>query len=244
MGHLKTQEGALRGTRINRILAENPLCVPMTSEWLASRRVSPQLLQGYKSSGWLSPLGRGVWIRAGTEPTLSGSLYALQRERPAVVYPAACTALGYQGRLHSLPLGASPVLQLGVGSNRSLPQWFTRQPFAKNLRTFNAGALFDPVSEGLADWHAGEFSLEISSPERAMLEYCYLLPNHADFEEAKQLMEGLATLRPDLVQSTLRACKSLKQSGCFSPWPKLSVMSGTGNWTSNPSSSVPEAAMS
>ena len=30
--------------------------------------------------------------------------------------------------------------------------------------------------------------------------------NHpADFEEARQLMEGLATLRPRLLQSTLRA---------------------------------------
>ena len=48
-----------------------------------------------------------------------------------------------------------------------------------------------------------------------MLEYCYLLPNYADFEEARQLMEGLATLRPGLLQSTLRACRSVKAKRLF-----------------------------
>ena len=216
MESLQTRDETLRGTRINRILAQNPPGVPMTSGWLASRRVSPQLLQGYKNSGWLSPLGRGAWIRAGTEPTLSGSIYALQRQRPAItVYPAALTALGFQGRLHYLPLGASPILHLGVKSNRKLPSWFTRQPFAKNLRVFNVDALFEPISASLTNWRTGEFSLKMSSPERAMLEYCYLLPNYGDFEEARYLMEGLATLRPRLLQSTLHSCKSVKAKRLF-----------------------------
>lgn len=215
MDYFTTDENTLRGTRINRILAENPPGVPMTSKWLSSRRVSPQLLQGYKSSGWLSPLGRGAWIRVGTEPTLSGSLYALQRERSGEVYPAACTALGYHRRLHYLPLGESPVLHLGIESNRSLPRWFRRQRFARNLKAFNVARLFEPVSEGLEDLSVGEFSLRTSSPERAMLEYCYLLPNCADFEEAKQLMEGLSTLRPGLLQSVLRACRSVKAKRLF-----------------------------
>jgi len=215
MDYLKTGEDTLRGTKINRILAENPAGVPMTSKWLSSRRVSPQLLQGYKSSGWLSPLGRGAWVRAGTEPTLSGSLYALQRERPGEVYPAVCTALGYYGRLHYLPLGESPVLYLGIGPNSGLPRWFRQQRFAGNLQVLNAAALFDPVSEGLEDWRVGELSLRTSSPERAMLEYCYLLPNYADFEEARQLMEGLSTLRPGLLQSVLRACRSVKAKRLF-----------------------------
>ena len=83
-------------------------------------------------------------------------------------------------------------------------------------RTFiGADALFDLVSAGLTDWRTGEFSLKTSSPERAMLEYCYLLPNYADFEEARQFMEGLATLRPRLLQSTLRACRSVKAKRLF-----------------------------
>ena len=215
MNSAQIRDVGVRATRINRILALTPPGVPMTSDWLASQQVSPQLLQSYKNSGWLRPLGRGAWMRAGSEPTLTGSIYALQRHWSASVYPAARTALGLQGRLHYLPLGAGTVLQLGIGSNRKLPLWFTRQRFAGNLRTFNVSALFSPESTNLVDWHAEGFSLKISSPERAMLEYCYLLPNRADFEEAGRLMENLATLRPEFVQSALRACMSVKAKRSF-----------------------------
>ena len=202
-------------TRINHILAECPAGVPMTSAWLASQQVSPQLLQRYKNSGWLKPLGRGAWIRVGTEPTLAASVYALQRQG-LMVYPAARTALGLQGRAHYLPVGVSPVLQLSIDSNKKLPSWFIRQPFARNLRVLNASALFTPIFAGLADWHhPREFPVKISSPERAMLEYCYLLPKYADFEEARQLMEGLTALRIQLLQSMLQACRSIKAKRLF-----------------------------
>ena len=215
MNFTQTRDIEVRATKINRILAQTPPGVPMTSDWLATQQVSPQLLQSYKSSGWLKSLGRGAWIRAGSEPTLAGSIYALQRHWSASVYPAARTALGFQGRLHYLPLGTNPVLQLGVESNKKLPLWFTRQRFAENLRTFNSSALFSPASVCLIDWRVDGFSLKISSPERAMLEYCYLLPNRADFEEAGRLMEGLPTLRPEFVQSVLRSCMSVKAKRSF-----------------------------
>ncbi len=69
----------------------------MSSTWLEARGIYPQLLQKYKTSGWLEPLGRGGWIRAGSKPTLAGAVYALQRI-PLHLYPAARTALELQGR--------------------------------------------------------------------------------------------------------------------------------------------------
>ena len=48
-----------------------------------------------------------------------------------------------------------------------------------------------------------------------MLEYCCLLPNCADFEEARQLMEGLSTLRPGLLQRVLSACRLVKAKRLF-----------------------------
>ena len=201
-------------TKINRVLSQCPAGVPMTSGWLASLQVSPQLLQTYKRGGWLTPLGRGAWMRAGTEPSMAGSIFALQRQQ-LIVYPAARTALELQGRAHYLSVGENPVLQLSIESNKKLPSWFNRQPFARNLRILNASALFSPVFASLSDWHTEELMLKISSPERAMLEYCYLLPKYADFEEARQLMEGLTTLRAQLLQSTLQACKSVKAKRLF-----------------------------
>ena len=201
-------------TKINRLLAACPAGVTMTSEWLNSQHVSPQLLQRYKKGGWLEPLGRGAWIRAGTEPTLPGSIYALQQQQ-LMVYPAARTALELQGRAHYLQLGANPILQLSVESTKNLPSWFRRQSFAKNLRVLNGSALFRPAFTSLVNWHVGELLLKISSPERAMLEYCFLLPKYADFEEARQLMQGLTTLRAQLLQNTLQACRSIKAKRLF-----------------------------
>lgn len=187
----------------------------MTSTWLASQQVSPQLVRRYKMTGWLESLGRGAWIRVGTKPTPEGAIYALQQQLLLKVYPAARTALELQGRAHYLSVGANPVFQLSVESGQKLPAWFMNQPFAKNLRIFNNSVLFSPVYVGLNEWQNRELSIKVSTPERAMLEYCYLLPKYADFEEAWQLMEGLTTLRPKILQSTLQSCKSVKAKRLF-----------------------------
>ena len=187
----------------------------MTSIWLESQGISPQLLQTYKKTGWLEPLGRGCWIRAGTKPTRTGAIYALQQIPTPKVYPAARSALELHGQAHYIPLGKAPVLQLSMNSGQRLPAWFKNQKFSENLHILNTRVLFDSVFVGLVDVTIDEVVLKISSPERAMIEYCHLLPNSADFEEAHKLMEGLPTLRPSLLQSTLEACKSVKAKRLF-----------------------------
>jgi len=201
-------------TRINAVLADCPAGVPMSSTWLESKGVYPQLLQKYKETGWLESLGRGIWIRAGTRPTLAGAIFALQRIG-INAYPAARSALELLGRSHYVPTGEAPVLHMSLGAGQRMPEWFRKMDFARNLQMLNASALFEPVSVGLSEVRSEGVEIKLSSPERAMLEYCQLLPSHADFEEARQLMEGLPTLRPRLVQSTLQACKSVKAKRLF-----------------------------
>ena len=202
-------------TKINTILANCPAGVPMPSTWLESQGVSPQLLQTYKKSGWLEPLGRGCWIRAGTEPTRTGAIHALQKLPTHNVYPAARSALELHGQAHYVPLGKAPVLHLSMTSGQRLPDWFKNLEFSKNVHVLNASVLFDPMSVSLVDITSENVVLTVSSPERAMIEYCYLLPKLSDFEEAQQLMEGLPTLRPHLLQSTLEACRSVKAKRLF-----------------------------
>jgi len=201
-------------TRINAVLADCPAGVPMSSVWLESKGVYPQLLQKYKETGWLESLGRGIWIRAGTRPTLAGAIFALQRIG-INAYPAARSALELQGRSHYVPTGEVPVLHLSLGAGQRMPEWFRKMDFARNLHMLNASALFEPVSASLAEVRSEGVEIKLSSPERAMLEYCHLLPRYAEFEEARQLMEGLPTLRPRLVQGTLQSCKSVKAKRLF-----------------------------
>ncbi len=55
----------------------------------------------------------------------------------------------------------------------------------------------------------------LSSPERAALEILHLVPNKQSFEEASKLIETLTQLRPNLVQSLLEKCKSIKAKRLF-----------------------------
>ena len=199
-------------TKINKVLAASPEGVPMTSEWLESEGVSPQLLQRYRDTGWLQALGRGCWIRANTAPTLAGTIYALQRNR-LNVYPAARTALELQGRGHYVPVRAS-VLHLAT-DKLHLPAWFRKLDIGRNVQTLNVDTLFEPIYASLQELKSEGVNVKVSSSERAMLEYCQLLPKHADFEEARQLMEGLPGLRSSLMQSTLQHCKSVKAKRLF-----------------------------
>ena len=186
----------------------------MTSEWLESKGVSPQLLQRYRDTGWLQALGRGCWIRANTVPTLAGAIYALQRN-PLNVYPAARTALELQGRGHYVPTVQAPALHLAMPARQRLPAWFRKVDLGQSVKTLNVDSLFEPIYTSLQEIKREGVSIKVSSSERAMLEYCQLLPKQADFEEAWQLMEGLPGLRSALVQSTLQHCKSVKAKRLF-----------------------------
>lgn len=211
---MRVNESGLVTTKINDLLADCPAGVPMTSTWLESKSVSPQLMQKYKETGWVESLGRGGWIRAGTRPTMPGAVYALQRIS-LNIYPAARTALELQGQAHYIPAGQFPALQVSAEANQRLPAWFINLDFCKNLLVMNGSKLFVPVFASLSELKSEGVMIKASSPERAMLEYCQLLPERADFEEAWQLMEGLTTLRPRLLQSTLQACQSVKAKRLF-----------------------------
>ncbi len=236
----QAEKGTKAISKINSLLNSVPVGIPMTSAWLASQGVSPQLAQRYKLSGWLEPLGKSAWLRAGATASMVGAVFAMQQQLSLKVCPAARTALELLGRAHYVPVG-KPVLQLSLESDQHIPIWFSQQPFAQNFRVINSTALFDPSYAGLIDWSAENVTIKISSAERAMLEYCYLLPKYADFEEARQLMEGLTTLRPELIQSLLYACQSIKAKRLFlalasvvgHPWYKQlnieGIDLGTGN---------------
>lgn len=202
-------------SRINRLLNRHPNNVPMTSKWLGEQGVNPQLVARYKKSKWLRPLGHGAWIRTGQEVDWKAAIATLQTQQGLKVFPAGKTALELAGRGHFLPLGTTPPIYLSLPAGEKLPAWFLRQPFAANLTVFNSSALFDPLYAALTRWEANDFSIQISTPERAIIELCHLLPRKADAEEVYLLMQGLTSLRPRLLQKTLTACQSIKAKRLF-----------------------------
>jgi len=93
---------------------------------------------------------------------------------------------------------------------------------------------------GLMDFNMGSYAIKGSTPERAMIEMCALVPNCHSFEAAGHFMESLLSLRTDHLQNLLETCTSIKAKRLFlyfadlynMPWiSKLKIKSinlGTG----------------
>ena len=96
-----------------------------------------------------------------------------------------------------------------------MPLWFTRLPWATRVRHIRTKFL--PPDLGLREHEAGGFTVRVSDPERAILEFLLqdLIADEAAYEHAKLIVEGLGTLRPSLVQALLEKCTSVKVKRLF-----------------------------
>ena len=184
-------------------------------EWLRKQGVYRQLAEAYVSGGWLERVARGAFKRDGDTVDLTGAVYALQTQLHLSVHPGGKTALQMQGYAQYLPLAmaSGPASILFGNSNEKLPAWF--KTYSPKVDYAMTGFLGNDRTSGLSDHKIGEYSIKISSPERAMLEVCYEVPEKESFEEASQLMEGLTTLRPSEVQELLEQCQSVKTKRLF-----------------------------
>ncbi|MBI2336528.1 MAG: type IV toxin-antitoxin system AbiEi family antitoxin [Deltaproteobacteria bacterium] len=201
------------GSKINQLLKEWPSGVVVVSRWLKEQGISQQLADKYEKTSWLSRIGPGAFIRAGEKVAWDGGLYALQAQLQLPVHVAAKSALELLGFAHFIPLGKSPIRLFGNPGTK-LPRWFNSYAWENKIQYFTPGLFFN-MELGLTQKDMGNFSVQLSSPERAILEVLYLVPKQQSFEEAHLLMEGLVTLRPKLVQQLLENCKSIKVKRLF-----------------------------
>lgn len=204
------------GTKINQLLKVWPQGVVATSNWLEEQGAYQQLIHEYEHSAWLESLGKGAFKKSGDKIEWQGALYAVQKHLQIPIHAAAKTALSLQGISHFVPLGSGyPVFLFGPPTAK-LPLWFKKQDWGVKLeyvRTVFLSA--EDAAIGIEDIEQGKFSIRASSRERAILEVCYLVPQHQGYEEARLLIEGLQTLRPKLLQSLLGRCGSVKTKRLF-----------------------------
>lgn len=204
-------------TKINHLLQRWPKGVVGTQRWLDTQGVNRFLAQQYCRSGWIERIGQGAYQLAGARPEWMGAVYALQSQLKFSLHVGAQTALELQGyRQHVAQSQGQPIWLLkGSGEQRKLPQWFTYN-FEKqyNVR-FLMRAIFDDSQLGLVSLPVNDYKLIVSTPERAVLEYLNLVPNHFSLEQSQFLIEGMMTLRPELLQSLLEQCTSIKTKRLF-----------------------------
>ena len=204
-----------KSSKINQLMKAWPKGTVAVYNWLASRGVYRQLAGAYIKGSWIERIGRGAFKQAGETVGWTGALYAMQTQLKLSVHAAGKTALGLQGYAHYVPMGAGQTVVLFGSPIEKLPEWFRRYDWKIKLRYAATGFLDGRKNTGLADHALGDYSIKISSPERALLEVCYDVPDEESYEEAGLLMEGLTTLRSELVRELLKECRSVKAKRLF-----------------------------
>jgi len=183
--------------------------------WLEKQGVYQQLVHEYEKTSWVSRLGQGAYARAGDKVEWTGGLYAIQEQMGLPMHAGGKTALQMQGYAHFLPMGKGITVSLFGLPGVKLPMWFKQNRWGIKIRYTTTNLFSAKAGPGLTRKDMGSYLLSVSTPERAMMEVLYGVPNEESYEEAKLLMEGLTTLRPRLVQTLLEHCASVKVKRLF-----------------------------
>lgn len=200
------------GSKLNRLVLDWPKGTVYISEWMAQQGYSRSLLNKYKKGRWISSLARSAYTLAGDHVDWTGGLFALQHQLKLNIHVAGKTALQLKGLAHFLPAEIKKVFLFGVAGQK-LPAWFKTYNWGVELN-YTMTNLFKK-NIGFSDQDYGNYTIKISSPERAIMEALYLVPQKQTFEESSLLMEHLVTLRPNLVRELLENSNSVKMKRLF-----------------------------
>jgi hypothetical protein len=211
--YIRSMNNEKNMTKIQRLALTTPRGLVMLSSWLVSQGYPYELQQRYKKSGWLKSVGTGAMLKAGDPFVLIGAIATIQQQAGMNIHIGGRSALELSGNAHYLQTG-SPVITLFVEGKTSLPVWFTNTQWDMKVQIYGC-SLFKNTEAGLLDYREGELVIKVSNAARAVMECLSLCPHRFSLVEAYEVMEGLATLRPDLVQTLLEQCKSVKVRRLF-----------------------------
>ena len=188
--------------------------------WLERHGVSRFLARKYVENGWLERVNRGVFRRPAPSTAIDWKtcLLSMQHIMRYDIHIGGTTALSLQGYDHYLRLGSNaPVWVYGD----TIPSWLSKLPLTSPIKIRNT-SLFSDSSLGLANQRNNdedalpwEWVLNMSMPERAVMEAMDELPDHESFHHLDMLFESLTTLRPKVLSVLLHSCKKIKVKRLF-----------------------------
>jgi len=215
-----------RQERLKPLLDDLPPGYVADAAWLVGRGIDRKSILQYEQRGWLEKLARGVYSRPDTHRDVSAAsdwrrlVLSLQRVMGYEVHVGGRTALSLHGFEHYLSLGAEAVPIYLYGN---VPSWLARLPNADRFETRTL-SLFGGSKTGVDGVDDEKQSsppqrrlndLMVSTPERAILELLNELPADESFHNADMVFEGLANLRPRLLETLLKECRSVKVKRLF-----------------------------
>ena len=194
---------------INKLLQATTRGAVLTTAWLKEHGVSNKLAWWYVKSGWFEHIADGAYCFAGDTITWASAVASIQQQLQLPIYPGAKTALHLLGKGHYISMNLQTIQLFATPQTKS-PRWL-QAPYWKELLIVYRPDLFSLTNEDvLTTLVLNGQTLKLSSPERASLELCYLVPKVVTFTEAALILEGLSRMRPKLMQGLLENCQSYK----------------------------------
>ncbi len=199
-------------SKLKKMLDQHRQGTVALPKWLESLGISRELQKSYRKNGWLETMRAGAFKRSGDQVSWQGGLHAIQQQAKLPIHAGALTALSMQGLSHYFRMTEETVF-LFSPPQTILPRWFKNYAWGYPVQHIKTSLL--PEGLGLTPHEEKNFSIAISTPERAILECLYLAPGKLDLVECYHLMEGLSNLRPKLIQELLEQCTSVKVKRLF-----------------------------
>ncbi len=189
-----------------KALASVPRGAPLDVADLQSLGVSASLATYYVRAGWLARLGRGVFMFPGDQLNAAVSVRFLARRLPGL-HVGGKAALAWRGVRHNV--GPGERLLLWGEKVAALPPWFIeRFPSRYVSRHIFSSSL--PSSFGLHPLPEALTGPDVSVPERAILELLAEVGAEQGLEESRNIMEGLRSVRVDVLGTLLKHCPRVK----------------------------------
>jgi hypothetical protein len=205
---------------------------------LRKLRVSSALASHYVRAGWLVRLGRGAFMFPNDKLDAATAVKFLSRQQRNL-HVGGKTALAWRGVRHNV--GPREHLILWGAASKQLPPWFTeRFPVRYVSRQLFSPDL--PADFGLQSLPETPDGPTVSVPERALLELLDDVGVGQGVEEARNIMEGVRTVRLDVLRSLLKHCPRVKAVRLCVQWAeelnlswaadarKLAGPRGHGRW--------------
>ena len=224
-----------RTKKLNWLERHLPEGLIADARWLTRHGFSTSLRSQYVDAGWLEQPARGVYRRPRGSLMWQQVVISLQALLAYPLLLGGRTALELQGYAHYLPQEQKEVHLYGP---KPPPQWLHKLPLGARFLYHNDRALFrdEGITPGLTHldtqnekhtgqamhshwtvqrWGPWDWSLALSTPERAILELLDELPNNESFHQADMFMQGLSNLSPRRLQKLLSDCRSVKVKRLF-----------------------------
>ncbi len=191
-----------------------PRGTPLSTEALKASGISTALGSYYAKSGWLLRLERGVFMFPGDELKRDVTLSFMATRVPGL-HAGGKTALAWWGVRHNLPIRE----QLCLWGDRptKLPDWFLSRFPARYVSRHLFGAKL-PRQFALLHLPETPDGPLVAEPERALLEMLSEVGISQGVEEARQIMEGLRSIREDVMATLMKQCQRIKVTRLCVQW--------------------------